>query len=95
MSKRSRKHNKNITDSALGELLEMINYKTKWYARKCTSIGQYYPSTKTCSNCGYIIDKMPTTVRYWICPTCGIKHDRDANAAINIRSEGIKIRKTN
>lgn len=92
MSKRSRKHNKNIADSALGEILAMIEYKAKWYSKECTTVGTYFPSTKACSSCGYVMDKIPTSVRKWECPKCGTVHDRDANAAINIRNEGMKLR---
>ena len=92
MSRRSRKHNRNIADSALGELLEMIGCKARWYQRGCTEVGKYFPSTKACSRCGYVMDGIPTTVRRWKCPGCGAVHDRDANAAANIRNEGMKIR---
>lgn len=95
MSKRSRRHNKNITQSAMSELLDMIKYKTNWYLRECTTVGQYYPSTKVCNNCGFQAEKLATTIRMWECPKCGTVHDRDANAAINIRNEGLKLRQNN
>lgn len=85
-----RKHNKNLSETALGEFLEGLKCKSEWYGIKCVVIDKYYPSTKTCSNCGYVLEKIDTSVREWICPSCGAVHDRDANAAINIRNEALK-----
>jgi len=48
-------------------------------------IGQFEPSTKICSNCGYYNRDLTLSDRDWICPDCGSHHDRDINAAINIR----------
>ena len=55
-----------------------------------TKIDQYYASSKTCHSCHYKADKLPLNIRQWQCPCCGENHDRDINAAKNIRSEGIK-----
>ena len=52
-----------------------------------------FPSSKLCSNCFYQIGEMPLDVREWTCPHCGTHHDRDGNAAINIRVEGIRMLK--
>ena len=92
MSKRTRKHNRNIGDTAMGELLEAISYRAKWYGRELTVVGDFFPSTKACSCCGFVIDKLPTKIRSWKCPKCGTEHDRDTNAAVNIRNEGLKLR---
>jgi putative transposase len=51
-------------------------------------IDRWFPSSKTCSHCGYLLDKLPLTVRAWVCPGCGAKHDRDVNAAQNILAAG-------
>ncbi len=48
-------------------------------------VNRWYPSSKTCSSCGYTVPKMPLSVREWTCPDCGAQHDRDVNAAINLR----------
>lgn len=60
--------------------------------KKVVSIGRFYPSSKTCSKCGYIYDGLKLQDRNWQCPNCGTSHDRDYNAALNILHEGRKIR---
>lgn len=52
---------------------------------------RFYPSSKTCSCCGYINNELKLSDREWFCSDCGIIHDRDFNAAINIKNEGLKI----
>ena len=59
--------------------------------KKVVSIGRFYPSSKTCSKCGYIYDGLKLQDRNWQCPNCGTSHDRDYNAALNILHEGRKI----
>lgn len=59
--------------------------------KKVVFIDRFYPSSKTCSNCGYIKRELKLNDRYWTCPECGTKHDRDINAAINILLEGQRI----
>ncbi|MEN2383860.1 MAG: zinc ribbon domain-containing protein [Gloeotrichia echinulata DEX184] len=56
-------------------------------------IDRWFPSSKLCSNCFYQMSEMPLDVREWTCPHCGTRHDRDRNAAMNIRSEGIRMLK--
>lgn len=51
-------------------------------------INRWYPSSKTCSNCNFIVDSLPLNIREWDCPNCHTHHDRDINAAINILKEG-------
>ena len=59
--------------------------KAAWYGRTVVVVDRWFPSSKTCSSCGAYQSKMPLSVRDWTCPDCGIRHDRDANAAKNIR----------
>ena len=59
--------------------------------KKVVLIGRYYPSSKTCSRCGHIYSDLKLKDRYWCCPKCGTKHDRDKNAALNILHEGRRI----
>ena len=59
--------------------------------KKVILIGRYYPSSKTCSNCGYIHKDLKLKDRHWQCPNCGASHDRDYNAALNILYEGRRI----
>lgn len=94
--KQKRKHNRNLSEAALGELLVTIKYKADWYSRGCTEVGKYFASTKICHCCGHKLeDKLDTKVRSWTCPGCGAELDRDGNAAINIRNEGMRIRASN
>ena len=59
--------------------------------KKVILIGRYYPSSKTCSKCGYIHKELKLKDRHWQCPNCGVNHDRDYNAALNILYEGRRI----
>ena len=59
--------------------------------KKVVLIGRYYPSSKTCSQCGYIHKELKLQDRHWQCPNCGTSHDRDLNAALNILNEGRRI----
>ena len=59
--------------------------------KKVVLIGRYYPSSKTCSKCGYIYQDLKLSERKWQCPNCGSYHDRDYNAALNILYEGRRI----
>jgi putative transposase len=54
-------------------------------------IDRWFPSSKLCSNCHYQISELPLDVRTWTCASCGTHHDRDGNAAMNIRAEGIRM----
>ena len=54
-------------------------------------VDRFFPSSKTCNNCLSQIDELPLDIREWRCPSCGTLHDRDTNAACNIRDEGLRI----
>ncbi len=69
---------------------EVLSYKAKYSGKEVVSIGRFEPSTKTCSNCGHINNDLTLKDRSWICPECQSEHERDINAAINIRNFGIK-----
>ena len=58
------------------------------YGKTVVKIDRWFPSSKTCSDCGHIVEKLPLSVREWSCPECGTLHDRDANAAANILAVG-------
>ena len=83
---------KSIMDASLSEIIRQLEYKTKWKGKKLYKIDQYYPSSQTCSHCGY---KNPSlkdlSIRKYSCPNCNYELDRDVNAAINICFEGLKI----
>lgn len=80
-----------IQDSGWYSFVSMLEYKAKWYDKKVIKIDRWYPSSKTCSSCDYIIDKLSLSVRKWKCPKCGENHDRDINAAKNIYRQGLTI----
>ena len=73
-----------ISDAAWGEAIRQLEYKCAWYGRTFVKIERWFPSSKRCSNCGYIIDKLPLNIREWDCPKCRVHHDRDENAGKNI-----------
>ena len=61
-----------------------VEYKAKMYGKHIYRVDRFFPSSKTCSNCGCVQEKMPLHVREWTCPDCGAHHDRDINAATNL-----------
>lgn len=73
-----------ISDVGWSNFINMLDYKAKWYGSQIIKIDRFYPSSKSCSSCGYILDDLPLSVRNWSCPECGAEHDRDINAAQNI-----------
>jgi putative transposase len=82
---------KAVADVGWGMLTGFLEYKAARAGKAFVKCDRWYPSTKTCSACGAIRDKMPLDVRVWTCAPCGARHDRDENAAINIRDEGLRI----
>ena len=76
-------------DVALGELRRQIRYKAAWAGRQVIEIDRYYPSSKRCFACGTVNAALGGAKR-WACPACGVCHDRDENAAKNIRAEGVR-----
>nr|WP_312869373.1 RNA-guided endonuclease TnpB family protein [Saccharothrix ecbatanensis] len=77
-----------ISDASWSELRSMLEYKCDWYGRDLVVVDRWFPSSKTCSDCGYLLDLLPLRVREWTCPGCGVSHDRDVNAARNILAAG-------
>lgn len=75
---------KSIADASFSELRRQIEYKAKWYGVQVVVAGTFYPSSKTCSGCGYVYKGLTLAEREWICPQCGSIHDRDLNAAQNL-----------
>lgn len=88
---RNHKLAKSISDAGWGTFTNFLAYKLERKGGKLVEIDRWFPSSKLCSNCFYQIGEMPLDVREWICPHCGTHHDRDGNAAINIRAEGIRM----
>lgn len=84
------KLSKSIQELSLFEFRRQLEYKCKWYGRQLIVIDRFYPSSKTCHNCGYIYKDLKLSEREWICPHCGKLIDRDYNASLNILDEGLR-----
>ena len=82
---------KAISDVGWGEFVRQLEYKSQWYGRTLVKIDRWYPSSKTCYNCKHVVEELPLDVREWVCPKCGVWHDRDLNAANNILAEGLSV----
>jgi len=80
-----------ISDASWSELVRQLEYKCDWYGRTCIKIDRWFPSSKRCSSCGHVVDKLPLNVREWDCPKCNTHHDRDLNAAKNILAAGLAV----
>jgi putative transposase len=80
--------NKSVLDAGLGEFRRQLEYKTERYGRTLLVIDRWFPSSKTCSACGHLLQELSLKTRHWSCPSCGTRHDRDVNAAKNILAAG-------
>ena len=88
---RNRALAKSISDAAWGELVRQLRYKAEWAGRTLVEIERFYPSSKRCHECGHVVERLPLNIRSWICGECGVEHDRDLNAAKNIRAVGLAV----
>ncbi len=75
-----------VSDMGFYELRRQLEYKALLRGGRVVVAGPWYPSTKTCSCCGHVLKELALAVRLWTCPTCATTHDRDINAAINLRN---------
>jgi putative transposase len=82
---------KAISDVGWGEFVRQLEYKASWYGRTLVKIDRFYPSSKTCHACGHVLAILTLDVREWVCPVCGVCHDRDVNAAKNILAAGLAV----
>jgi putative transposase len=76
-----------ISDAAWSEFRSLLEYKAAWYGREVIAVDRFFPSSKLCSTCGTLAEKMPLHVRTWTCD-CGTTHDRDVDAAKNLLAAG-------
>jgi putative transposase len=75
-----------ISDVSWSSFITKLKYKANWYGKTVLEIGKFEPSSKLCNVCGYKNTELKLSDRNWICPSCQTKHDRDINAAINIKN---------
>ena len=83
-----------ISDAAIGEFYRQLEYKCAWAGKNLIKIDRFAPSSKTCSHCGYVNKRLTLNVRQWTCPECGTHHNRDLNAAVNIKHFGLCANET-
>ena len=84
---------KSISDVSWSEFTRQLEYKANWYGRKIVRVPTFYPSSKTCSNCGNVKETLKLSERIYHCECCGLEIDRDYNASINILRKGLEILK--
>lgn len=85
--------NRSLAQSCMGKLKVFIEYFAEKYGKELCKVDRYFASSQICHKCGYINENTKDlTVREWKCPNCGVVHDRDVNAALNILEEGLKNR---
>ncbi|MCL6736063.1 RNA-guided endonuclease InsQ/TnpB family protein [Streptomyces neyagawaensis] len=77
---------KSVHDAGWTQFISMLTYKAQRYGRTMVTIGRFEPTSQTCSTCGVVDGPKPLHVREWTCTSCGTVHDRDTNAAINIKT---------
>ena len=80
-----------VNDLGYGIFLNQLKYKLEWLNKKLVKVDKYFPSSQLCSECGYRKTDLLLKNKTWICPNCGVKHNRDHNAAINIKKEGMRM----
>lgn len=82
---------KSISDASFSMFRSRLEYKCDWYGKEIVVIDRFYPSSKTCSSCGWKKEDLTLSDRIFVCENCGNKIDRDLNAAINIKRMGVDI----
>lgn len=87
---KNRKLSRAVSDMGMYEFRRQLEYKTNIRGSKLVLADKWFPSSKTCSECGEVVEKLPLSVRTWTCDSCGTTHDRDINAAINLKKYAAK-----
>lgn len=82
---------KHIADASWGEFTRQLEYKAKWSGRTYVEIDRFFPSSKRCSGCGFVKERLPLDIRSWTCTKCSTTHDRDINAARNVLAAGLAV----
>ena len=87
---KNHKLSKHIADASWGNFVTLLQYKCNWYGKQLIKVNRFFPSSKCCSECGWINQDLNLSIREWTCNSCGVIHDRDENASRNILKEGLK-----
>lgn len=82
---------RSIADMGFFEFRRQLEYKAKMRGSTVIVADRWFPSSKTCSVCGYVQKEMSLSLRHWQCPNCGTKHDRDVNASINLKNYAVSF----
>ncbi len=85
---------RSISDAGWGEFGRQLTYKSLWNGNLLVEVGTFFPSSKTCSDCGAVNQQLRLSDREWVCAVCGTIHDRDLNASMNIEAEGLRLLQT-
>lgn len=89
---KNRHHSKAIQNQGFFEFVRQMQYKADWHNIQLVKVDRFFPSSQLCSNCG---ERNPAVrnlnIREWTCPHCGVHHNRDLNAAINLRNYGLRL----
>ena len=79
---------RSLNDASIGMAVQQLEYKATRYGRTVQKVDRWFPSSKLCSKCGHLLSSLSLSIREWDCPSCGTHHDRDDNAACNIKAVG-------
>lgn len=88
---KNRKLSKSIADVGWSIFINMLRYKSERFGKAVVQIDQWFPSSQICSHCNHQDSKKGLSIREWTCSNCHVKHDRDINAAINIKNKGLEL----
>ena len=80
-----------VSDASFFEVQRQLLYKTEQYGGYVQLVDRWYPSSKTCHSCGWIKEYLRLSDRVWVCEQCGVVHERDFNASLNIRDEALRL----
>mgnify|MGYP002739054132 CR=1 FL=1 len=86
--------NRSILRNGWSSFAGKLAYKAQWYGRTFVQVDMFYPSSRLCNNCGHKYDGLLLSEREWVCESCGVLHDRDVNAALNILGEALRLSQT-
>lgn len=81
-----------VSDLVYSEFVKILEYEALINGCEIIKVDRWYPSSKTCSSCGFLNDDLSLKIRDWVCPSCGIQHRRDFNASVNILNQGLLTR---